>query len=118
MNTTQPTTNETQGAVPIGSGAWLGVWNVYELNDCDWWLARSLEEAKADALIYYGGDAEMIDVDAKQLSDADLDRLLYVVDDGGDEQDKITFREQLQNMREQKSREENPEPEMFASTEF
>ena len=23
MNTTQPTTNETQGAVPIGSGAWL-----------------------------------------------------------------------------------------------
>jgi hypothetical protein len=24
MNTKQPTTNETQGAVPIGSGAWLG----------------------------------------------------------------------------------------------
>ena len=24
MNTQQPTTNETQGAVPIGSGAWLG----------------------------------------------------------------------------------------------
>jgi hypothetical protein len=24
MNTTQPTTNETQGAVPIGSGALLG----------------------------------------------------------------------------------------------
>ena len=24
MNTTQPTTNETQGAVPIGSGAGLG----------------------------------------------------------------------------------------------
>lgn len=50
------------------------------MNDCDWWIARSLEEAITSYKKSVGDDPEMIE-DAHQLSEADLDRLQYV-DDG------------------------------------
>jgi hypothetical protein len=56
-------------------------WHVYKLNDCDWWLAPSLEEACIAALIEYGGDNEMID-GAYQLSDAQLDKAMFRLGDG------------------------------------
>jgi hypothetical protein len=56
-------------------------WHVYQLNDCDWWLAPSLEEACSAALIEYGDDTTMIE-GAHELTDAELDRLKFRFGDG------------------------------------
>jgi len=52
-------------------------WKVFRLNDCDWWLARSLVEAVEDAMKVYGADeADMVE-DARELSDEELDKTTF-----------------------------------------
>lgn len=67
-------------------------WHIYQLNDSDWWLARTLDEAKADALVYFGQDTEMITPDAHQLSARELDTLMYKADGG---ETRVSFRQEL-----------------------
>jgi len=61
----------------------MNTFSVFHMNDCDWWIARSLEEAIADYTRECGPDN--ID-DAHALSEADLDRLQYI-EEGHDPSD-------------------------------
>lgn len=58
-------------------------WRVYKLNDYEWWVARSLDEAKADAANEWGckdvAEAEREDMfeDPSEVPDEELDRLKF-----------------------------------------
>lgn len=52
-----------------------GTWRVFRMNDCDWYLARSLEEARAVAFRDYG-DLELIE-EARELTEEELDRVKF-----------------------------------------
>lgn len=64
---------------------------VFRLNDCDWWMAESLEAAKADYTKETGltEEDEPFD-DPHELDEETMDTLIFV-DDGI----KRTFREEL-----------------------
>lgn len=83
---------------------------IFKMNDCDWWMAPTLDEAKAAVLAEYGPKyADELIVDPVELTEADLDRLKYTQENGS----KITFREELANRIKAGAK-----TEMFASTEF
>ena len=91
---------------------------VFRLNECDWWMARSLIEAKADYLATFGPmpEDEAFD-DPRELSDADLDRLQFVdtdVDENPIKGSRRSFREELQQRIEAGAN----WPQHFASTEY
>jgi len=68
---------------------------VFQLNDYDWWAARSLDEAKVDYL-QMAGETEEEDTfeDAHELTDEEMERLKYT-----DENEQTrTFKEQLAMM--------------------
>ncbi|OQS36797.1 hypothetical protein B0T40_10445 [Chromobacterium haemolyticum] len=82
---------------------------VFEMNDCDWVVARSKDEA----LHYYDRifvpeDSESV----KELSGEQLDGLSYFIEDSGGA--VVSFRQRLQEIV------DNGEevPDLFASTEF
>jgi hypothetical protein len=75
METTE-TVDKPKSVVAVGSTDLLGIWHVYQINDCDWWLARSMDEAKEAALKAYSRDEYMID-DPRELTQADLERIQY-----------------------------------------
>lgn len=52
-------------------------WRVFRVSDCEWWLARSLDEARAHYREFTGED---IDEDARELTDAELCRLQFIDD--------------------------------------
>jgi hypothetical protein len=58
------------GLVP-GSPFW-----VFELNDCEWYTARNLEEAKSHYLLTISDDEENVR-DARALTDEEMDRLVF-----------------------------------------
>jgi hypothetical protein len=90
-------------------------WRVYRMDDCDWWVARTLEEAKASYQHQTGVDDECIE-DARELSDAELDSLYFVDTDDRDRPVKgtrRTFRVELDQRAAWLSK-----PELFASTEY
>lgn len=97
-----------------------GEWKIYEMNDCDWYAARTPEEAVEAMRENMGyksieelrGDA-MFESEPQELSDGDMDRLSFYLDDSGKGQ-KISFRAQLQRMIEGA----DELPGFFASTEF
>lgn len=83
---------------------------IFQMSDVtEWWIGPSLEACRAeyDKLSGDPVDSE----DAHELSDADLDRLTFVDDDG---ETKRTFREQL----EREVAAGGEFPRMFASTDF
>lgn len=88
---------------------------IFQLNDCDWWIGPSLEACKKDYVENYC-DAEDIQEDAHELSDEELDRLVFVDCDEDERQTgvKRTFREQLKV----EVAKGGAFPRMFASTEF
>lgn len=90
-------------------------WGVFRINDCDWWLARSAEEARADAARLYGckPEDEEIDKDIPRLTEEQLEAHAFFPDaDRGSK--SITFAEELKN----RITASNPRVEMFATTEF
>ncbi len=85
---------------------------VFRLNDNDWWVAESLEEAKADYLKVTGlTEDEAFDGEA-ELSDADLDRL-HIFDE--DFRRTRSFRERLEQIAADPL---ESVPGIFASTEI
>lgn len=91
-------------------------WQVFRINDCDWYLARSIGEACECYAADFGHDQHD---EIRQLTEAELDKLLFIVDDAGrDTRQTISFREELENRRALKATEKDPKPELFASTEF
>ena len=88
---------------------------ICEMNDCDWWIGESLEACKA-AYIATTGDPESVDDDAHELTDDELDRLMFA-DCDEDERPtgvKRTFSEQLAV----EIAAGGEFPRMFASTEY
>jgi hypothetical protein len=74
----------------------IKIWN---LDDCEWYAGRSLEEVSAFYKNQCGVDPDPDYV--QELTGADLDRLKFAVDEPRRipaDQKFITFREQLQNM--------------------
>lgn len=96
-------------------------WRVFYMNDCEWWVARSLEEAKVDAAKAWGcsvatAEADGMYDDPYELCDAELERLKFVVDRELPEKQwkRITFREEL----ERRVAVGMMQPELFACTEY
>lgn len=98
-------------------------WHVYCLNDHEWWLARSLDEAMRDAARFWGYTLEEAiadelfdepyELDAKQL-----DRLSFI-DDSVTPEARRTFADELE-LRVGSRRESGLEikPQLFACTDW
>ena len=83
---------------------------VFRMNDCDWWVATTLEEAEADFKKETGIDA---DDDARELTDQEMETHQFYAD--GDRTESIPFSEQLEILI---AKEGEKFPQLFASTEF
>ena len=100
-------------------------WRVFKMDDCDWWMARTLEEARESYKHETGVDDEAIE-DARELTDAELDKLTFVDTDERERplrKSRRSFREELRQRVEfhQRLKAEygiEPRPELFASTEY
>lgn len=88
---------------------------IVQINDCDWWIGESLSVCIADYIANYC-DADCVEDDAHELTDSELDSLIFT-DVDQDEQPtgiKRTFREQLTI----EIASAGKFPRMFASTEY
>lgn len=88
---------------------------ICQINDCDWWIGESLDACIGDYIANYC-DADGVEEDAHELTDAELDSLIFT-DVDSDEQPtgiKYTFREQLAI----EIAAGGKFPRMFASTEY
>lgn len=89
---------------------------VFRMNDCDWWMARSLDEAKADYISQTGSTEDELCPDARELTEEELDRLRFT---DTDEYERpigktCSFRKELQRRIDAGV----TRPGMFASTEY
>lgn len=89
--------------------------NIYQINDCDWWIGESLDDCILDYIGNYC-DVEGVDDDAHELTDVELDTLLFIDVDEDEVPTGIkrTFREQLAV----EIAAGGDFPRMFASTEY
>lgn len=91
-------------------------WHIYRMNDCDWWVARSLNEAKRDYMDTVGPmDEEEAFDESGEISQEEYDRLQFT-DCDEDERPTgltLTFRGELCR----RVTAGLTAPEMFASTE-
>lgn len=81
---------------------------VFRMNDCDWWAAATLEEAKAD---YLKTTLIEADDDSRELRPDEMENLKYFLDD----EEHVSFATQLENIVAAK---DSTFPCMFASTEY
>jgi len=80
---------------------------VYEMNDCDWWVDFSPEEARKNYSDFVEGDDTD---DPVELTEEDLSSLTFF----SEESETITFKEQLECM----IKKGEVFPCFFASTEY
>lgn len=101
-------------------------WKVFAVNDSDWWLARTAEEAREDAIAWHieqsvardRGEVEDLGMvyelgDVEELSAEDLQRLTYV-----DDMASPTVRRSFQEELDRRVAARISGPEMFASSEY
>lgn len=89
----------------------MNKYRIYEMNDCDWWMATSAEEAKRDYLASIDGDESCIDDSGpRQLTNEQLDKLKFSDDLPETEDNTRTFREEMARR--------EPRSQFFASTEY
>lgn len=69
-----------------------GVWRVYRVNDCDWYVARSLEEAIACAVKVTELAREDVVDQPRELTDAELTRFDFIDDPDADEMHYANWR--------------------------
>lgn len=93
-------------------------WRVFRLNDCDWWIARTLEEAVADCKREQGMEDRDF-TDARELTEAELDNLRFVEERDIPRKDWVrrSFREELAR-RSASNEPGDRKPGLFASTEY
>ena len=82
---------------------------VFKVNDCDWWMASTAEQAKSAAIEFYG-DEDMVD-EVEELTDEQLNSHTF-----HDEDDETTRTFEAQLLK--RIKEGATKPEMFASTEY
>ena len=87
---------------------------IFQMDECDWWAGESLAACTADYIEQLGSD-ETLD-DPHELSDEDIDRLIFTEDDGRSLRNgtQKPFRQKLEEM----VKEGCQFPQMFASTEY
>ena len=87
---------------------------VFSMNDCDWWIAETIEDAKRDYLAEVSGLPEDVLEDPCEVSDADMDRLMFVTEP------KLGIKSERHSFREELSRrvESGEGSQLFASTEY
>jgi hypothetical protein len=100
-------------------GSTDGVVHIYQLNDCDWVAANTMEQGIAWYLELVGGTREHDIENPRELSDVELDTQTFRDVDGkyGPENGRYTFREGLRLMLSSISERERP-PFLFCSTEY
>lgn len=89
-------------------------WRVFKVTDCEWWVARTLDEAREDYLRVTG---EPIDEDAHELIGAVMDRLHFIDQDEDErpiKESRRPFRVELA----QRVAAGLSKPELFACTEY
>lgn len=87
---------------------------IFQVNDCDWWMAESAEQARNSAIEAYGGDDDDCVLpleEIEEVSATEMERLKFHDED---EEETRTFKEQLAK----RIREGAAKPEIFASTEY
>ncbi len=82
---------------------------VFQINDCDWYMAPTLEGAIQQAMSDSGLPRDEVCDSPRELSEADMDDLTFTDDEGN----RRTFTEELRRRLTAGAR-----TEMFASTEF
>lgn len=82
---------------------------VFRINEYEWYMAPDLETAIATAMKDSGLSRDEAVDEPYELSDADLDRLVFACDDGT----HCTFRYELN-----RRLVADPRPQAFASTEY
>lgn len=87
---------------------------IIQMNDCDWFIGKSLESCVTDAMKNYYDDSTYVE-DARELTEDELDTMKFSdrSDDGQDETTR-TFRKQLAI----EIAKGGEFPRMFASTEY
>ncbi len=83
---------------------------VFQMNDCDWYVADTMEAAIQQCCEDSGLPRDEAIDDPQELSDADLDRTIFVDEETG----KRTFRAELDRLVAQGIH----RPCLFASTEY
>lgn len=92
-------------------------WRVFRINDCEWWVARTLDEAKSDYLRQTGCSEEEAFDDPHELDEATMDRLHFIDQDENErplKDSRRPFRTELA----QRVAAGLSKPEMFACTEY
>lgn len=91
---------------------------VFRLNDCDWWLAHTLEEAKASYIADCGPMAEEEAFDEpRELTKEEL-RTLHFVDTDENERRISKSRRQFRTELRRQIESDPITPRMFACTEY
>lgn len=88
---------------------------IFEMDDCTWWMAPTLEDAVDDYLKETGQKREEVlgrGEDPHEISGAEYDTLIFVEDEGDGVQ--RTFREEL----DRRLAAGDTAAQMFASTEY
>lgn len=88
---------------------------IFKMNDCDWWMAPTLEEAIQGVKTEHPMDWEDMIEDPKELTDAQLDSHKFRLDEGEEDGERkhCSFREELDRRVAAGSK-----TELFASTEY
>jgi hypothetical protein len=92
-------------------------WRVFRMNDCEWWVARTLAEAMGQYLIQTGIPAAEAFDGERELTDEEMDRLHYIDIDENErpvKESRRTFRDELA----QRVSAGLSMPELFACTEY
>lgn len=92
-------------------------WRVYRMNDTDWFMARTIDEAMTEYVRHTGCPIEESCEGVRELTDEEMERLKFRFWLEGPEhpprEHKCTFREELERRVSRR-----PKPETFASTEY
>ena len=95
------TTEATPGNVPLSDQLGAGAearptMRVYRMDDMEWWVGESLAACVAEGRRQCGGDCYPDDGDQYELTDEQLQRLVFIDEsDGAEPPVKRTFAEQL-----------------------
>lgn len=87
---------------------------IFKMNDCDWCAGEDLESVIKFYLDFIGCDADEALDNPHELSESDMDRLIFTPDSCSDSPEKRSFRDELNRL----LKVGEVFPMFFASTEY
>lgn len=85
---------------------------VFKLNECDWYMAETLEQAIASYMLETGLPRDEAADEPRELTAEEMQRLVFVDDDNHVNEVRRSFAEELG-----RRLATDPRPQLFASTE-